>query len=146
MSKKKNRQQYSDLSDKTFGVWGLAFKPKTDDTREATSLTVCKELIEAGAKIQAFDPEAIDSFSERFGQTTKIVYTSNNYESIKDADALIICTEWNEFRRPNYGKMKEYLKYPVVFDGRNIFDVNKMKEEGFIYNRIGRKLNKGIKL
>ena len=126
----------------TFAVWGLAFKPKTDDTREAPALVICKELIERGAKIQAFDPEAMETFSWRLGDSPQIIYTANNYEALKGADALIICTEWNEFRRPNYTRMKELVKTGVIFDGRNIFDPEKMNEEGFIYNSVGRKLVK----
>ena len=131
-----------DFRGMTFAVWGLAFKPKTDDTREAPALVICKELIERGAKIQAFDPEAMETFSWRLGDSPQIIYTANNYEALKGADALIICTEWNEFRRPNYTRMKELLKTGVIFDGRNIFDPEKMSEEGFIYNSVGRKLVK----
>lgn len=132
----------SDFSGMTFALWGLAFKPKTDDTREAPSLVIVEELIKLGARIQAFDPEAMETFSWRLGDTSQIIYTANNYEALKGADALIICTEWNEFRRPNYVRMKELLKENIIFDGRNIFDPEKMKEEGFIYNSVGRKLIK----
>ncbi len=142
VNKLKDFYNTDNFKGKTFAVWGLAFKPKTDDTREAPSLIVCKELIELGAKIQGFDPEAIESFATRFGDSSHIIYTANNYEALKEADALIICTEWSEFRRPNYTRMKELLKSPIIFDGRNIFDPEKMIAEGFVYNSVGRKLNK----
>ncbi|MGI6680042.1 MAG: UDP-glucose dehydrogenase family protein [Bdellovibrionota bacterium] len=135
----------SDFKGMVFAVWGLAFKPKTDDTREAPALVVCSELIKLGAKLQAFDPEAMESFAWRLGDNNSIIYTANNYEALKGADALVICTEWNEFRRPNYERMKELLKDNVIFDGRNIFDPEKMEQEGFIYNSVGRKLNKRTK-
>ncbi len=127
-----------DLKGRTFAIWGLAFKPKTDDVREAPALVVCGELISAGAKLQAFDPEARKTFSEKFGDNPAITYTDTNYDALKGADALIVCTEWNEFRRPNFAKVKESLKSPVVFDGRNIYSSTEMSKHGFIYYSIGR--------
>jgi UDPglucose 6-dehydrogenase len=126
-----------DLKGKVFAIWGLAFKPKTDDTREAPALVVCQELVKLGAKLQAFDPEAMQSFEKRFG-AKDIEYCETNYSALKNADALIVCTEWNEFRRPNFNKMKQAMKSTVVFDGRNIFEPQSMKNEGFVYYSIGR--------
>lgn len=125
------------LDGKTFAVWGLAFKPKTDDTREAPALVVCNELIKLGAKIQAFDPEAMQSFQKRIS-SDKIEYCETNYAALENADALIVCTEWNEFRRPNFNKIKQALKSNVIFDGRNIFEPQSMRSEGFNYYSIGR--------
>ena len=123
---------------KTFAVWGLAFKPRTDDVREAPALVICKRLIDMGAKLQAFDPEANETFSQSFGENENISYFETNYEALEGADALVICTEWNEFRRPNFDRMKETMKSATIFDGRNLFEPAKMAEEGFIYHSIGR--------
>lgn len=126
-----------DLKGKKFAIWGLAFKPKTDDTREAPALVICQELVKLGATIQAFDPEAMQSFEKRFG-SKGIEYVETNYAALKDVDALVVCTEWNEFRRPNFNKMKASMKGKVIFDGRNIFEPQSMKNEGFTYFSIGR--------
>ena len=128
---------------KTFAVWGLAFKPRTDDVREAPALVVCKELIELGAKIQAFDPEAKATFKHSFGENNQIEYTETNYDALEGADALVICTEWNEFRTPNFAKIKDMLNEPVIFDGRNIFSPEEMEKLGFVYYSIGRPVVKG---
>ncbi len=126
-----------DLSGKTFAIWGLAFKPKTDDTREAPALVICQELSKLGANIRAFDPEAMQSFEKRFGNKN-IEYCETNYSAVDGADALVVCTEWNEFRRPNFNKIKQSLKDNVIFDGRNIFEPQSMRNEGFNYFSIGR--------
>lgn len=126
------------LKGKTIAIWGLAFKPNTDDTREAPALVVCSDLVEYGATIRAYDPEAAHTFKMRFGNAPKLSYTATNYEALEGADALVICTEWGEFRNPSFKKMKELMKSPVIFDGRNIFDPKEMKELGFVYNSIGR--------
>jgi UDPglucose 6-dehydrogenase len=126
------------LKGKVFGLWGLAFKPKTDDVREAPALVLCDELTKRGAQIQAFDPEANKTFAEKLGDNPNVSFVTNNYEALIGADALIIATEWNEFRRPNFERIKETLKSPVVFDGRNIFSLGEMKEHGFVYYSIGR--------
>ena len=131
------------LKGRTFAVWGLAFKPKTDDVREAPAAVVCEELIKRGATIQAFDPEAVGTFKHSFGERAGISYTATAYDALHGADALIICTEWSEFRRPNFTKLKEQLKSPVVFDGRNVFDPPLMKSYGFTYYPIGRPMVKG---
>jgi UDPglucose 6-dehydrogenase len=126
------------LHGKKFAVWGLAFKPKTDDTRESPALTVIEELLKRGASIQAFDPEAMESFATRIGTQTGLTYTKNNYEALKDADALLICTEWGEFRQPSFEKMKQLLKAPIIFDGRNILDAKECKRNGITCYSIGR--------
>lgn len=126
------------LKGKTLAVWGLAFKPRTDDTREAPALVVCRELISMGVKLQVFDPEAMESFRTRIGPDIDIEYSETNYDALLNSDALVVCTEWNEFRRPNFSKMKENMRGRVIFDGRNIFEPSSMKKEGFVYYSIGR--------
>jgi len=126
------------IKGKKFGVWGLSFKPKTDDTREAPALVVIEELIRVGANIIAHDPEAMDSFKERIGKSPHIEYVKTNYEAAVGVDGLLICTEWNGFRRPNFAKIKSCMRSPVIFDGRNIFDPVEMQENGFVYHSIGR--------
>ena len=126
------------LQGKTFAIWGLAFKPKTDDTREAPALTVIEELLRRGASVVAFDPEATQSFEVRIGKRPNLSYANTNYDALKGADALLICTEWGEFRQPNFDKMKQLLKSPLVFDGRNILDMKEAKRHGFTYYSIGR--------
>jgi len=129
------------LSGKTFAVWGLAFKPRTDDVREAPAMVVCSELIKSGAKIRAFDPEANGTFKESFkAGGENITYVNNNYEALKGSDALIVCTEWNEFRTPNFDRIKKELKGAVIFDGRNIYKPDDMREHGFTYYSIGRRV------
>lgn len=128
-----------ELSGKTFAVWGLAFKPKTDDVREAPAQVVCGMLLERKAKIRAFDPEAIKTFQVAFGRPEGMEYCESSYQALEQADALLICTEWNEFRRPNYDKMKKLMKSPIIFDGRNILERNQAVTRGFTYHCIGRK-------
>ena len=129
------------LSGLTFAVWGLAFKPKTDDMREATSITVIEGLIQAGAKIQAYDPVAMDEANRVFGDNPEIQYTHGNYDALKGADALLLITEWNQFRYPDFGKVKALLKNPVIFDGRNQYNPKELKQLGFSYYAIGRGSN-----
>lgn len=128
----------SNLKDKVIAVWGLAFKPKTDDVREAPALVICNDLIKKGAKIQAFDPEANETFKVNFGDKAGISYHSTNYDALKNADALIVCTEWNAFRQPNFKKMKEVMRGTVLFDGRNIYEPEDMRAQGFTYYSVGR--------
>ena len=123
---------------KRFAMWGLAFKPKTDDVREAPAMVICEELLKLGATVTAFDPEANGTFKERFGEKNGMAYVENNYEALSKADALIVCTEWNAFRQPNFKRIKECLSAPVIFDGRNIYTPEDMKEHGFTYYSIGR--------
>mgnify|MGYP001471659647 CR=1 FL=1 len=125
-----------DLSGRKFAIWGLAFKPETDDIREAPALELINELLAAGASVHVFDPEAINNVKEIMGD--KITYGTNEYEPLQDADALAIVTEWNEFRNPDFEKIHTALKQPFIFDGRNVFTLEKMAEEGFYYESIGR--------
>lgn len=127
----------NDLSGKTIAIWGLAFKPNTDDIREAPSLYNIDRLLELGANVKVFDPEAIANVKEIYGD--KIEFCSNPYETLEGTDALLIVTEWPVFRTPDFNSMKELLKNPVVFDGRNLYDINHMKDLGFDYFSIGRK-------
>jgi UDPglucose 6-dehydrogenase len=125
------------LSGKTFAVWGLAFKPRTDDMRDAPAITVINALLKAGAKVQAFDPEAMREARRLFGE--RIRYAEHNYDALDGAAALLILTEWNEFRRPDFARMRQLLKNPVIFDGRNIYDPTDLTKLGFKYFPIGRK-------
>jgi len=135
--KKVKRHFGPDLSGRTFGVWGLAFKPRTSDMRDAPSITIIESILNAGARVQAYDPEAMEEARKIFGD--RIRYCRRNYDVLKGADALLIVTEWNEFRRPNFQLIKELLKDPVIFDGRNIYDPPELRKLGFIYYSIGRK-------
>ena len=123
------------LKGKTFAMWGLSFKPQTDDMREAPSLVVIKKLIEAGAKVKAYDPVAMEEAKRILGDT--IEFYDDMYEALIDSDGLIVMTEWPEFKFPTFKVVKKLLKTPVVFDGRNIYDVGDMKECGFDYTGIG---------
>ena len=124
------------IKGKHFGMWGLAFKPNTDDVREAPALALIKKLVDEGAKVKAFDPEAIETTKAQLGK--KVEYAETAYDAIKNSDALIIVTEWNEFRNPDLEKVKSLLKEPVIFDGRNLYDLDTMKEKKFTYYSIGR--------
>lgn len=115
----------------------MAFKPNTDDIREASALTMIEELTKAGAKISAFDPEAMANVKKEIGNT--IEYVETQYDALNDADALVIATEWSEFRTPDFNRMEALLKDKVIFDGRNLFDLNQMEECGFHYESIGRR-------
>ncbi len=126
----------ADLSGRKFAIWGLAFKPRTDDMREAPSLVVIDELLKAGAQVQVHDPEALENARAVLGD--KVTYHRTNYEALKGADALLICTEWNEFRHPNFQRIKSDLKSPVIFDGRNLYDPDLMKALEIKYFSIGR--------
>ena len=126
------------IKGKKFAMWGLSFKPKTDDMREAPSLTIINELIELGATVCAFDPEALGEAKRVFDGREGIEFSDCSYGVLEGADALLIVTEWNEFRRPSFDKLKEALKQPLVFDGRNLYDPENMKERGFSYYSIGR--------
>ena len=126
------------LEGKEFGVWGLAFKPNTDDIREAPALVIIKRLLDAGAKVKAYDPEAMENV-QRYHSDLDIEFTSNIYEAASGVDALILVTEWNEFRTPDFDKIKLGMKTPVVFDGRNVYELDTMSKLGFAYFSIGRK-------
>lgn len=120
----------------TLAVWGLSFKARTDDMREAPAIRVIDGLLQAGARVRAFDPEATKQARQRYGD--RIEYGVNNYEVAAGADAVLILTEWNEFRSPDFARLKELLHQPVVFDGRNLYDPAVMRQHGFIYYSIGR--------
>ncbi|UTW65120.1 UDP-glucose/GDP-mannose dehydrogenase family protein [bacterium SCSIO 12643] len=126
----------NDLKGKKFAVWGLAFKPDTDDIREAPSLYNIKELLNSGASISAYDPEAMENVKELLGDS--IEFCENEYDTLQDADALLIFTEWQIFRNPDFKKIESLLKEKVIFDGRNLYDLSNMQELGFYYNSIGR--------
>jgi UDPglucose 6-dehydrogenase len=118
-------------------VWGIAFKPNTDDTREAPVFYILDRLVEAKASVTVFDPEAMEGARQRYGD--KVAYAESSYGALQGADALVIATEWNEFRKPDFGLMKTLMRQPAIFDGRNIYDPRKMRERGFLYHSIGRK-------
>jgi len=124
------------LHGRTFAIWGLSFKPRTDDMREAPSLTVVEGLLKAGAAVRVHDPEALSEARRYFDD--RVSYHEINYEALEGADALLILTEWNEFRRPDFARMKKLLKQPVVFDGRNLYQPADMRQLGFVYCSIGR--------
>jgi UDPglucose 6-dehydrogenase len=128
----------NDLNGKHFALWGLAFKPNTDDIREAPALYIIKALLLEGATVSAFDPEAMKNVKNEIGD--QITYAENQYEALEGADALIIATEWSEFRMPQFEKVASTLRNKVIFDGRNLFDLNSMEELGFHYESVGRKI------
>ncbi|MDB4921003.1 UDP-glucose/GDP-mannose dehydrogenase family protein [Mucilaginibacter sp.] len=136
----KLREYYGEggLKGKTFALWGLAFKPETDDIREAPALYIIDELLAEGAKVVAYDPEGMPNVKKLLGD--KISYSSDRYSALDGADALLIITEWPVFRTPDFDFMKEKLKAPVIFDGRNLYDLDRMKDNGFYYSSIGRKI------
>jgi UDPglucose 6-dehydrogenase len=124
-----------DLSGKTVAIWGLSFKPQTDDMREAPSLVIIKKLLDAGVKIKAYDPVAMHEAERILGDT--IYYAPDQYDALIDADCLMLVTEWPEFKFPNFNIIRKLLKDPVVFDGRNIYEIPEMKRRGFSYYCIG---------
>jgi UDPglucose 6-dehydrogenase len=132
----KATKHYGELSGKHFAVWGLAFKPRTDDMREAPSIVMLEGLIGKGATLAVHDPVAAQVARRHFGD--RVRYTETPYDALEKADGLFVLTEWNEFRRPDFDRMKKLMKQPVVFDGRNIFDPVRMRERGFVYFGIGR--------
>lgn len=135
---KKLKAYYGDsgLKGKKFAMWGLAFKPDTDDIREAPALYIIRELLEAGAEITAYDPEAMENVKREFGD--QIGFADDQYQALEGADALIVVTEWNVFRTPDFEKIADLLKEKVIFDGRNLYQPEDLKQAGFYYNSIGR--------
>lgn len=127
----------NNVTGKKIALWGLAFKPNTDDIREAPALYIIEELLKAGATVSAFDPEAMKNVRDVIGD--QISFTENQYDALNNCDALIIATEWSEFRTPDFEKMTQRMKSKVIFDGRNVFDLSQMKDLGFYYESIGRK-------
>lgn len=139
----------ADLSDITIAIWGLAFKPNTDDIREAPALYIIKELLDAGATIVAYDPEATENVKNYFSslnnnQQSRLQFVEKSFDALKNADALAILTEWSEFRGADLEQIKSTLKQPVIFDGRNIYDLEAVENIGFYYNSIGRKIINNI--
>ncbi|HRO75349.1 MAG TPA: UDP binding domain-containing protein, partial [Crocinitomicaceae bacterium] len=125
------------LTGKHFAIWGLAFKPNTDDIREAPALYMIDALLQEGATVTAYDPEAMENVKAIYGD--KIQFVENEYQALENADALVICTEWSIFRNPDFTKVGATLKDKVIFDGRNLFETEQMNEKGFYYESIGRK-------
>jgi UDPglucose 6-dehydrogenase len=137
--KKILRHFKNNIKGKTFTVWGLSYKPRTDDLREAPSLTIIEALLRAGAKVSAFDPVANDNFKKLYGKKFKSVKLfKDNYTALKDSHGLVLVTEWNEFRRLDIDKMKKLMKSKVIFDGRNIYNPKFIKSQGFKYYGIGK--------
>ncbi len=136
MGRKIAQEFGEDLSGKTFGIWGLSFKPNTDDMRDAPSIVIINDLLERGARVKAYDPEAIEYARIMLGDT--IEYCSSSYEAIDGADALVLVTEWTEFREPDFDRISSLLKNQVIFDGRNTWNPDKLVSKGFTYYGIGR--------
>lgn len=135
----KIKSRFASIAGKTFAVWGLAFKPNTDDVREAPAITIISELLECGAKIQAYDPQAIKTAKQLLNaDEDKLQYYTSQYDAVAGADALLIITEWNSFKRPDFEKLKASLITPVIFDGRNLYEPSSMEGLGFEYYSIGR--------
>lgn len=121
----------------TFGVWGLTFKPKTNDMRMAPSITIINALLGFGARIKVYDPKGFEQAKNVFGD--RVIYANNSYDALKDADCMLLLTEWNEFRRPDFDRIKGLMKSPVIFDGRNQYDAERLKQRGFEYHCIGKR-------
>ncbi len=132
----------NNVSGKNFALWGLAFKPDTDDIREAPSLEIIKSLTDEGANIIAFDPEATENVKKLFGNNKQLCFVEDEYAALKNADALLIATEWGTFREPDFEKMKQLMNRPVIFDGRNLYEVSEIQKAGFYYESIGRRVIK----
>jgi UDPglucose 6-dehydrogenase len=131
---------HGDLKGKTLAVWGLAFKAGTDDVREAPALTVITRLAELGATILAYDPQAITTARQELGDVPRVSYVNSCYEAVKDVDALIVNTEWSSFREPDFERIKSLMKQPVIFDGRNLYNPDKVAQLGFEYFYVGKKI------
>jgi UDPglucose 6-dehydrogenase len=133
---RKMEQHFGSLKGRVVGVWGLAFKPRTDDMREAPAITIIERLLSLGARVQAYDPEAMGVARGLFG--SRVQFCERGYEALKGADALAVVTEWSEFREPDFPRMRKLMKSAVVFDGRNIYSPEQMRQHGFTYYSIGR--------
>ena len=140
IAKKVIRRFGEDLKGKTFAVWGLAFKPQTNDMREAPAIYIIKDLVDRGAHIQAYDPKAMDEAQHFYLRgVPNVSYFNSKYETLKGADAMILLTEWKEFRSPDFEELKQQLTEPIVFDGRNQYNSKMMQDLGFEYFQIGKK-------
>ena len=133
----KIKNYFGDIRGMKFALWGLAFKPDTDDIREASALYIIKELLEAGASVEVYDPEAMGNVKQILGDT--ISYAEDQYSALVDKDALLVATEWSAFRNPDFDQIKKQLKNPIIFDGRNIYELDQMENLGFYYNSVGRR-------
>jgi len=129
---------FQNLSSKTVAIWGLAFKPETDDVRESPALYIIDDLVKAGATIKAYDPEATETFRKQLDHVN-ITFCSTMYDAAKGADCLVIVTDWNEFKRPNFEKLLTLMKSPIIFDGRNLYSLDHMKKMNFEYIGMGRR-------
>ncbi len=129
--------RFKDIKGKRFAIWGLSFKPETDDMREAPSITIINELIKRGAKIRAYDPQAMEMAKNFWLKDLDVEYFDNKYDTLNNSDAMILVTEWKEFRSPDFFEMKKRLKSPIIFDGRNQYNKDKLKELGFEYYQVG---------
>lgn len=140
VEKMENYYGTDDFNGKTFGMWGLSFKPETDDIREAPALYIAEELVKRGAKLIGYDPEAIGTFKQATSQKVldDMKFVHNQQDALQDIDALIICTEWNEFRRPTVDRFQDHMKQPIIFDGRNLYDLNRAEKAGITYISVGR--------
>jgi UDPglucose 6-dehydrogenase len=132
-----------DVAGRRIAIWGLAFKPRTDDMREAPAVVLIERLLGSGAKIAVHDPEAMAEAKKIFGD--RVSYHKVNYDALEGADAVVIVTEWNEFRNPDFERMKRILKAPVIFDGRNVYEPQQMVALGFTYYSMGRRAVRGEK-
>lgn len=137
-----NKYYNQDITNKTFALWGLAFKPETDDIRDAPSIELIREILDAGGRVQVFDPVAMPNIKKIFED--RITYGTNQYDVLENANALLIVTEWSEFRTPDFQQMIQKMKEKVIFDGRNVFNTDKMNQLGFYYNSIGRNTVKPV--
>lgn len=126
-----------DLTGKVFAVWGLSFKPDTDDMRESAAITIIHDLVSHGAKVVAYDPKAVNEAKVCYLKDVEVDYVESKYDAVKDADALILVTEWKEFRQPDFGEIKKLLRQPVIFDGRNQYDAKRLEKKGIEYYQIG---------
>jgi UDPglucose 6-dehydrogenase len=132
----KMESHFGALKGKTFAIWGLSFKPKTDDMREAPAIAIIERLLGVGARVQAYDPQAGRIAKGIFG--SRITLVEKSYDALTGADALVLVTEWNEFREPDFAKMRKLMRTPVIFDGRNVYSKETMRTHGFTYFSIGR--------
>jgi UDPglucose 6-dehydrogenase len=132
----KAKENSGGLSGKTLGFWGIAFKPKTDDIREAPSITLMRKALGYGAKVKAFDPVALENAKHELGQSVELV--GDMYQAATGVDGLVVCTDWDEFKSPDWGRVKSAMKGRVIFDGRNLYKTASMREQGMIYYSIGR--------
>ena len=130
--------RFDSLAGKVIAIWGLSFKPKTSDTREAPAHVLIRSLLEAGAKVQATDPRAIDETREVLGEHKGLVYVADMYDAVNGADALAVMTEWDIYRKPDFDRMKNLMNNPLVVDGRNLYSPDEMKRKGFSYISVGR--------